>query len=124
MKLRIQDNSIRLRLTQTEVNHIAQGRKVQSVVSFGRHMPTFTYSLIPEGEGGSISVTYHDHELRVSVPRNDSQQWSTTDQVGMEETIAQEEGQSLFILIEKDFQCLHKRPMEDESDHFPNPAAS
>jgi hypothetical protein len=29
----------------------------------------------------------------------------------------------LKILIEKDFQCLHKRAGEDETDNFPNPRA-
>jgi len=44
--------------------------------------------------------------------------WLETDQTGIEAATS-----SLRILIEKDFQCLHRASAED-ADGFPNPLAA
>ena len=121
MKLRIQGNSIRLRLTQAEVQRIAGGETVQEQVSF---VPPFVYSLVPDSEKVKLAARYEDHTLRVSLPSALAHTWATSEQVSIEETLMLENGNELHVLIEKDFQCLHRRPNEDERDHFPNPAAT
>jgi len=123
MKIRIKGNSIRLRLTQTEVEHINNGQKVQESVPFGKNLPVFQYALSVNPNADKISTEYVEHTIKISLPQTQAKQWTSTDQVGMEENINWEDGTSLHILIEKDFQCLHKRPNEDESDNFLNPAA-
>ncbi len=50
-------------------------------------------------------------------------QWAFGEQFGIGERIAGAVGWQLHLLIEKDFQGLHKRAGEDESDYFRNPAA-
>ncbi len=123
MKIRIKGNSIRLRLTQTEVEHINNGQKVQESVPFGKGLPTFQYALLVEPNADKILAEYAGHTVKISLPQNQAKQWASTDQVGLEENIDWEDGTSMHILVEKDFQCLHKRPNEDESDNFLNPAA-
>ncbi len=44
-----------------------------------------------------------------------------SDEVGMSTQQALADGQSLSILIEKDFHCFTDRPGGDESDVFLNP---
>lgn len=123
MKLRIQGNSIRLRLTQSEVEEIGKGNTVSEAVSFGKQSPVFHYALAPDGKSRSIQAQYHEHTLQIILPSTQAQAWANTDQVGMEREIPVDGSQSLYVLIEKDFQCLHQRPREDEHDNFPNPRA-
>ncbi len=49
--------------------------------------------------------------------------WATTNQVSIRGEQQLEDGSTLGILVEKDFQCLTEREDEDESDMFPNPQA-
>jgi hypothetical protein len=123
MKIRIKGNSIRLRLTQTEVENVDAGQIVQENVPFGKEQPAFRYALCTDSETDKISVSYIDHTIKIGLPLKLARQWAGTDQIGMEENIGWEDGTTLHVLVEKDFQCLHRRPAEDESDNFPNPAA-
>lgn len=124
MKLRIKGNSIRLRLTQTEVNQIGKGEEVRESVSFGKEKPAFSYVLCTASDMSKVKVRYAHDELLISFPYAQAQFWATTSMVGMEEMLNLDDDDTLHILVEKDFQCLHKRPNEDESDHFPNPVTS
>ena len=121
MKLRIKGNSIRLRLTQSEIRQIAAGQTVREEVLFGTGH--FAYALLPDPALSAPDARFRDGELEVRLPADLAAQWAHTEQVGIEARVPGRSGTSLHLLIEKDFQCLHKRPGEDESDHFKNPAA-
>jgi hypothetical protein len=123
MKIRIKGNTLRLRLTQTEVENVNAGQVVEENVPFGKGQPTFSYAVSPESETDKILVSYLDNTIRSVLPQKQAHQWAITDQVSLEENIEWEDGTTLQILVEKDFQCLHKRPAEDEGDNFPNPGA-
>lgn len=122
MKLRIKDNSLRLRLTQTEVNQIARGETVQARIAFGLADNALTYTLASQ-EVPEIVVIYQNHTISVSLPKKVARAWAMGDTVGIEKLLPLADDQ-LRVLIEKDFQCLHQRPHEDESDHFANPDAT
>lgn len=123
MKLRIKGNSIRLRLTQSEVEDIAKGEAVKETVSFGNASPSFHYVLEPDSASKAVSVHYAEHTISIKLPQAEANNWATTERVGIESDIPLQGDESLYVLIEKDFQCLHQRPREDEQDNFPNPAA-
>ncbi|MDN3690537.1 DUF7009 family protein [Cyclobacterium jeungdonense] len=120
MKLRIHKNAIRLRLSQSEVDQIALGRPIYEELNLGEKQ-VLQYALIPDQTLDSILARFSDQKLEIFVPLTLSTTWAKTDEVSLNQT--QNEGtlQETLILIEKDFQCLHKRPNEDESDNFPNP---
>jgi hypothetical protein len=123
MKIRIKGNTLRLRLTQTEVENVNAGQGVEENVPFGKGQPAFRYAVNAESETDKISVSYVDHTIEIRLPLKQAHQWAITDQVNLEENIDWKDGTTLQILVEKDYQCLHKRPAEDEGDNFPNPAA-
>ena len=123
MKLRIQGNSLRLRLTRPEVERISRQEAVRETMHIGGDNPAFTYTLTTHAEATPLAVTYRGHGISVSLPAAMAQQWAITNQVGIKERLPLENGQSLHVLIEKDFQCLHRGEAE-EPDQFPNPAAS
>jgi len=121
LKLRIRDNSIRLRLTQAEVETMRVDALVRGKVIFAGGN-TFEYVL--ESSPATVKPEAHisNNVLTVRIPENDIQQWSTSEQVSISAEQNLDGGGHLKILIEKDFACLAPRDGEDESDMFPNPA--
>ena len=122
LKLRILDNSIRLRLTRTEVDGVSSDGLVRGQVQFaGRN--SFTYVL--ESSPASVKPEAHisNNVLTVRIPQLDVKQWAETDQVSISSEQNLDGGNQLKILIEKDYACLAPREGEDESDMFPHPGA-
>ena len=119
MKIRVQGNSIRLRLSQTDVKEFGRHKVLTEVVRFpdGNEMK-YEITQISQGE---ISANFYRGRITVAIPETDAEKWVGTDQVGMSRHVALDSGEKLEILIEKDYQCLHPRIGEDESDAFPNP---
>jgi len=120
MKIRIQDDSIRLRLDRAEVDAVGRGEPVAGHTHFPRDR-VFSYSLGVH-EGPHVNATFHDHTISVVVPRSVAEHWASSDEVSIrsEENSA---GISLNLLIEKDFECMEPRSGEDQSNRFPNPKA-
>ena len=121
MKLRVLDNSIRLRLTQTEVRTVNADGLVRGRVQFAGSN-SFDYVL--ESSPATVKPEAHisNNVLTVRVPRMDIQQWADSEQVSIQSDQLLDDGEQLQILIEKDFHCLAPRD-EDESDMFPHPNA-
>lgn len=123
MKIRIQGNSLRLRLSQSEVARFHETGQVTDGISFGAMPPVaLTYKLerssLPE-----ITAGFSDNCISVYVPEEQAATWAVSEQeVGLEHLVRFDgSGHSLRVLIEKDFKCLAERSGEDESDNFPNP---
>lgn len=122
MKLRILDNSIRLRLTQTEVREICGDGVVKARVS----MPGGSgLDYVLESSPGAAKPTarFSDATLTVTVPVSAVREWAETDQVSIAADESLDDGDVLKILVEKDYACLAPREGEDESDMFPHPLA-
>lgn len=124
MKLRILGNSLRFRLTQTEVVKLRSAEAVRESVSFPGSASKLTYSLETSERLSKISASFHNEEVRVSIPASLARSWVEGDQVGIEENEPLGDGSELRVLIEKDYRCLEPRPGEDEADNFPNPLGS
>jgi hypothetical protein len=117
MKLRFKGNSLRLRLTQSEVSLLLSKGMVSESVEFGPGMKAFVYNIeILDGDG-PISANFENGNLTVGIPKWLASEWAAT------EIVSIESGDAVpSILIEKDFACLTSRLGEDETDMFPNPA--
>lgn len=116
MKLRIKGDSIRLRLTQSEVRQFGNTGTITEKVHFGQVNLSYSLERKPAGD---LNALYTKNHVRVYVPADTARNWIDTDQVGLETQVDLGKGKQLSILVEKDFQCLDARP--DESDNFPNP---
>jgi Family of unknown function (DUF7009) len=113
MKLRIHDNSLRLRLSQPEVARLEQTGRVEDTVAFAPGgVLAYSIEIVP---AGAVAATFEGGRIRIVVPSAAARSWTGTDQVALENS-----GATPRILIEKDFQCLH-RPAEPGA--FPNPLA-
>ena len=120
MKLRIRDNSIRLRLSRTEVATIRSDGIVGGKVSFGGGS-RLVYCLEATPACVDSAAQFANGELLVRLPETTAIQWADSDEVSIEATQPLDDGSSLKILIEKDFACLAPREGEDESDLYPHP---
>jgi hypothetical protein len=120
MKLRIHKNSIRLRLSKLEVGEILEGHSLHETLEIGESPADyFGYHLLPTKGIDAIYAAYDQNQLNVFFPYEQALDWAGTDKI----SISSSSNDTLSILIEKDFQCLHQRPGEDESANFPNPSA-
>lgn len=120
MKIRIRDNSIRLRLERSEVDLIRDMGVVSSHTGFpgGRR---FTYSVESSPAGVSPAAHFSDNTVTVRLPETIVLAWATTEQVSIHGEQVLDDGEKLQILVEKDFACLAPREGENESDMFEHP---
>jgi len=116
MKLRIQGNSLRLRLTQKEVALVRNHGLVESVIEFAPgHSLVYLLEGSPNAE--TMSATFDGRAIRVTIPMHQMTDWVESDRVGIEVR------SGVQLLVEKDFQCLH-RSVEQEPDAYPHPLMS
>jgi len=123
MKLRIRENTIRLRLKRSEVDQIASGKSIVEHTQFPHSI--LTYRLEIADKGPSVA-SFDQGNLAVRVPISEVRQWAQSDQVSILAEQAVGDSQMLSLLVEKDFKCLspgHHRPDEDDDDTFPHPHA-
>jgi hypothetical protein len=117
MKIRIQGNSIRLRLNKTEVELFGAGGTIKESVNFGKAILTYQ---LQSSEEMNITASFKNDCITIGVPGIIGEQWSKSEEVGFSVEVQHDDIESLSILIEKDFQCLIPRK-EDESDLYKNP---
>lgn len=123
MKLRIRDNSIRLRLTQTEVDSL----KTEGLVVARTRFPggkSLRYAVESSPANVTPNAHFSENSLTVRLPETAVLAWATTGQVSIRGEQPLDGGDTLSLLVEKDFQCLAPREDEDESDMFPHPAGA
>jgi hypothetical protein len=70
------------------------------------------------------SAFLSNNVLTISLPEEKTRQWAASDEVSISAEQALDDGQSLKILVEKDFSCLAPRDGEDESDMFEHPESA
>ena len=84
MKLRIRDNSIRLRLSQSEI----QALRNEGLVSAALNFPGGTViEYVLESTPASVILTaqYTQNTIRVLVPESVAREWADSDQVSLSE---------------------------------------
>ena len=123
MKLRIRGNSIRLRLTKSDIAQFAAAGKVEETVEFGLAKPALSYQLVKTEKVATVSANFDKNCLKISIPRIAAEEWISSESVGLESAQSIGDNNVLRILVEKDFACLEKRAGEEDSDTFTNPHA-
>lgn len=107
MKLRIEYDTLRLRLSDAEVQEFAATGRVAASVHFGAAAgQQLTYAL-ERAEAPAVGVRYAPGALTVLVPEALADAWTTTDQNGFSERVALADARQLRILVEKDLDCRH-----------------
>jgi hypothetical protein len=122
MKLRIRGDSVRLRLTRGEVARLGAGGRVEEATRFGPGPEDrLAYSLETSEEAGGIRAAYSAGLVRLVLPGSLAREWAGSEQVSLEAEQPLGGGESLRVLVEKDFACLTKRGGAEDADTYPHP---
>ena len=120
MKLRIKGNTLRLRLTKSELEYFEKTDFIEERTEFAGSI--FSYSLRADNND-LLSATLENNSLIVRMPFSMAKEWTSTQKVGFQSEMKIADNKNLFILVEKDFKCLDETN-EDQSDNYENPLAS
>lgn len=119
MKLRLQGDSLRLRVTRPELAALLETGRIAESTRLGT-LPgsALTYSLVC-ADCDAVEVHHSAGEITVVLPWTVARYWSGENEVGISATV-DVGGAALAVLIEKDFACLHGTD-EENAGTFPNP---
>ncbi len=112
MKIRIKGQSLRYRLTKSDVASFVQEGYLEEQTKFGDQVLIYA---LRRNTGSGLSAKFTGNKITLFMPVGLADEWYTTDTVGFE---ADHNG--LYLLVEKDFKCLDN-VAEDQSDNYPNP---
>lgn len=112
MKIRIKGNSVRFRLTKSDIAALGNGSAIKEQTEF--LTKTFGYQIRPS-TSDAISADFDGDNLVLQMPKVMINELVNTDKVGFSGISG-----AVNLLIEKDFTCLDNVE-EDQSDNFPNP---
>ena len=118
MKIRIKGNSIRFRLTKSEVQRLCQEGFVQENTNLAG--TTFSYAVQATAKYDHLFATFEGSSIMLYIPNTLLRDWDVLDQVGFYHTFEQADSSALQLLLEKDFVCMDET-VEDQSDNYPNP---
>jgi len=118
MKIRLNKNTVRLRLNRSEVDKFGSEGKVEESTAL---LPTgFVYALKSNKRIDSLKIEFENNRITILVPHNLGIEWVKSEQVGMENLVEGLNDNKIHLLVEKDFKCLDNTA-EDQSDNFENP---
>ena len=122
MKIRIKGDSIRIRLTKSEVDKFGSEGHIEETTHFANG--AFSYALTNDETAKELSACFDNGRIVMLVPSAMQQEWAETDIVGFKNNIDIGGGKTLFLLLEKDFKCIDGEVLEDQSDNYENPLAT
>jgi hypothetical protein len=123
MKLRIKGNSLRLRVSRSEVARLLKRDRLEETIHFAAQANAkLTYALEQTASISAPTIRYTQNTVTVLIPADQANSWCVNDQVGIAENLSVGSFGFLNLLIEKDFACLD-RSDEDNEDTFANPNA-
>ncbi|QCX01712.1 hypothetical protein FGM00_16920 [Aggregatimonas sangjinii] len=118
MKIRIKGNSIRLRLTKSEVAAFCRTGRFEESTDFGN--ATFHYVLQAKEGIDKMDARLESDTITLFLEKGRSANWHASNEIGFSHTIQRTNGTALSLLVEKDFVCMDET-VEDQSDNYPNP---
>lgn len=121
MKLRIKGDSLRMRVTPSEMSRLLQSGRIEETIHFSLESGAkLTYALmIVSAQDGGIALRHLPQEIAVVIPAALAHAWASGQEVGIYGAVDTGAGR-LEIAIEKDFACLDKSDAGNE-DTYPNP---
>jgi hypothetical protein len=114
MKLRIKSNSLRYRLTRSDVDTLSREGYLEEQINFPG---TPLIYAIQSTDGQELTSSYIDNKITMCIARKMILELVDTDRVGFKNNNG-----GLELIVEKDFTCLDEVD-EDQSDNYPNPLA-
>lgn len=103
MKLRIENNNLRFRLSDVEVKRFAEVGRHEAAIRLGTEPNQFiTYGLEASENADEMKVRYHEGHITVIVPSEQVRQWADGTEVTLSAEHSVGKGANLTIVVEKD----------------------
>ncbi|MEL6974899.1 MAG: hypothetical protein AAGL29_05825 [Bacteroidota bacterium] len=118
MKIRVKGNSVRFRLTKSEVEAFSQTGMYSETTEFASK--TLTYALVAKSDITELEADFKEDTIIIYFPKSEQSVWATSNRVGYANSVDWNDTKALSLLVEKDFTCLDNT-IEDQSDNYPNP---
>jgi len=118
MKIRIKGNSVRFRLTKSEVEAFSEKGSCSETTEFASK--TLTYTLVAKANVTELEADFKEDTITIYFPESEQSTWAKSNRVGYANTADWNDTKELSLLVEKDFTCLDNT-VEDQSDNYPNP---
>ncbi|WP_026628221.1 DUF7009 family protein [Dyadobacter alkalitolerans] len=119
MKIRIQRNSVRYRLSRTDIQKLSTEGYLEEVTPFGDSL--FIYGVKKSADVSELTADFQNGKILLHIPEQLTDGWADNNVVGYDGEMLFGNNGSLKLLIEKDFKCLDN-VTEDQSDNYENPA--
>ena len=119
MKIRIQRNSVRYRLSRTDIQKLSTEGYLEEVTPFGDSL--FIYGVKKSADVSELTADFQNGKILLHIPEQLTDGWADNNVVGYDGEMLFANNASLKLLIEKDFKCLDN-VTEDQSDNYENPA--
>src|SRR5690348_17063681 len=103
MKVRIKDNTVRFRLNRHEVEEFGKNGVLEGRTEFAP-MP-FIYVLQSSPKENELSASFQNNTITLTVPSSLVDEWVTTNRIGFDGKMTTENGNQIYLLLEKDFKC-------------------
>jgi len=115
MKIRIKGNSLRYRLTKSEVARLWAEEFLEERTQFAGKTLLYT---IEYTNDNTLSANFIDDKIVLFMPKCMIDELHNTDIVGFEDGTG-----PVSLLVEKDFVCIDNTE-EDQSDHYTHPQSA
>ena len=117
MKIRIRNNSVRFRLTKSEVSKLASTGSIQSTTELAEK--NFIYGVNSKTNIEMMSIAFEANRIVLTVPYNFLADWPFNDTIGLYGEQLNNNGSATILTLEKDFVCLDVT-VENQSDTYEN----
>jgi hypothetical protein len=123
MKLRIKGDSLRFRVSRSELEKLLGGKRIEDTIHFTAAPDArLTYALESTQQSDSLRIQYEPQSVTVFLSEEQAKSWGKEGEVGIYTSVEIGEAGSLEVIVEKDFACLD-RGGEENVDAFANPHA-
>ena len=133
MKIRIKGNSVRFRLTKTEVDTFCKTGLFEEQTDFGETLFKYRLKAIPQEELLNISfkdvtlpelekrnISFENNTITLYANEKEVKGWHKSSRISFEYSVKKNKSTAMLLLLEKDFVCMDAT-VEDQSDNYPNP---
>lgn len=111
MKIQLSPTTIRLRLSEAEVQQFDQAGQLAHSLALGpgpAHTLSFALLRLPGADAATgPTARFEGGELRVELPETEARAWAGSGAVGMKGAVEGTDGQQIRIIVEKDLGPSH-----------------
>lgn len=108
MKLRFEPNTVKFRLTSTEINFLQQNKSLKQEI-FLPGNESFSYQILEVGENCELTLEILKNSITATISSQSLNDWITSGQVGISKEFYVKDDVKFTLVIEKDLPRRKKK---------------